>query len=298
VIALLTLTAAKTAQYTAYGVTRVVPRGELLWRKVARLGLWRYQQASGANAVGIETIENQARLRPLVKAQADLEEGRAAGWRVKGDDGQPYLDPEGGRTKRLGGADILWLDPDHPVPPASWQSRYSVALMLDQKWRVFKNATVEVKQVFDLPEGGGGDWEAVADGGHVDPAALDQEDVAAREEISIRDPGSFDRALVDLSAPEGYAGYILDPERAATVQVEEVSTDDLQLAETRGLLAGMLEDDASGLLFKLFVAAALFVLGGWLAPSVMSSVAGSGGGSGLSAVSPFMIDLATAAVGG
>jgi hypothetical protein len=280
--------------FILYGVTYAMPWGSNVWRWLAKRSLTWYQKTARASAISVHTKEHKAHLRPVDLQSEDIENNQKAGWKVRGTD--RVFQPSGEGPLRLGGADVIWLDDDYPGEVASWQARMSQALDFGQKYQVFRDADLAIEQeIVYHHHGEGGNGQAVADGGQATEGRW-------HEHVTVSNPGQWERTLIDIGSGDGYSGMAVDPQKAKEVMREQISTDDLDRAEQRGWLAGLLDDqDVGSLMLKLFLIAAVVAIAGLVGPEIVASLFGdvSGGGGGGGGISlPTLSITASSLLGG
>jgi hypothetical protein len=284
----------KAAEYTVYGFCRVLPLSHHLYRKLLRLAMWRYQRTGGADAVGLHFGPNgQVKPRLLNWVDRDTDEGRRAGWTIKGRDATFNPGTEGSSTDRFGAADVVILDELNPAQVEPWEARYQEALDLGgRKLQLFKDAVLE-QVIVENPDRADGD--AVADGGV-------QRQHAGR--ITLANPGQWAESLVDISAGPGYDGLTVHPRKAKEIMTAKIDPEDLDDAEKRGHLAALMDDNNMDkrLIIELLVVAAMTIFG-FYAEEIFAGLFGSGGGGAASSggggggsLLPTMIDASQLAL--
>lgn len=291
-VAITVYTAGKTVDYVTYAATKVLPLGHLLWRRLARLALWRYVgSAYSAEAVGLLCgPQDKIVIRPLVWQPADSEDGQPSGWKDKSTGRVYNPGTSGSSTFSLGPTKVVFLDVMNPAQPEPWEAHYTEALDLGQTIRLFTDAVVEHYHV-DVD---GDEPVARADGGTASGPAY-------REQITLANPGRWQDSVVDLHHGDDYAGWVLDPRKAKEIYTEKIDTAALQRAEHRGRLQALANENPNKLM--LYGAALVFAatIIGFYAEEILAAFAGTGGGGGGGgggAVLPGLVDLTlqTAAV--
>jgi hypothetical protein len=307
-LGIVTLSISKSVDYTVYGFTRVVPWSQLLWRKLFRLSLWRYQRSSGADAISLTTMPN-GKIRPepvkWLERQFDGDTQDQTGWKVKGED-RYYNATGGSETRRLGASDVVWNDITSRQQISSVEARFSKALDLPidapgpGKVQVYRDALIETT----VPQSAMGS-DLQTDGGQTLTSQLTGQPVVDRQQITATHPGEWETSVVDVAAGQGYDGLTLDPELVKEVYHHDAGADELRDAMARGRLAALLEEeDQTTIALAALIIGGLFGLAIGYGEEIIAAVFGSGGGSAASSgggggggsVLPIMLDVVEPAV--
>ena len=235
-----------------------------------------YKTISGADAIAINAKAGQRLdLEPVAyRAPDECGDDEAPGWYAKDRDKTWHPASEGNSVNFLAGKTptVILEDDDH-VEAGFLAPRIGQAIELDNWWPIFTNP--DINAVIDAQPGANG---ARADGGMGVNLELDS-------------PGEWaGENLIDLDSGPGHSGMRITTAKAKEWRAEQADSEAMKRAEDRGRLQEALGGDSTDAA-RIFLYAALLVIGVLGIIEVLPVLLGGGGGGG-GGVNPLMIGLA------
>ena len=223
-----------------------------------------YKTVSGADAIAINAKAGQRLdLEPVAYRPPDAcEDDESPGWYAKNRDKTWHPASEGNSENFLGGKTptVILEDDDH-VEAGFLAPRIGEAIELDNYWPLFTNA--EINAVIDA---GSGPNTARADGGMGVNLELESPGQWAGENVIDLDSGPHD-------------GMRISTAKAREWRAEHADSEAMQRAEDRGRLMEALGGDDTDVA-KIFLYAALLVIGVLATVEVLPVLLGGSGGGG------------------
>jgi hypothetical protein len=235
-----------------------------------------YKSISGADAIAINAKAGQRLdLEPVAYRPPDkCGDGESPGWYAKDRDKTWHPASEGNSVNFLGGkTPTVVLEDDDHVEAGFLAPRIGEAIELDNYWPVFTNANINA-----VIDAGAGPTAARADGGMGVDLELESPGEWAGENIIDLDSGPHD-------------GMRITTAKAKEWRAEQADSEAMKRAEDRGRLMEALSGDDTDVK-KLFLYAALLVIGVLTVVEVLPVVLGGGGGGGGGSINPLIIGLA------
>jgi len=232
-----------------------------------------YKTVSGADAIAINAKAGQRLdLEPVAYRPPDAcEDDESPGWYAKDRDKTWHPASEGNSVNFLGGKTptVILEDDDH-VEAGFLAPRIGEAIALDNYWPVFTNAEFDVELA---PQVSG----ARADGG-----------VAGEIDLQLNSPGEWaGDNVIDLdSGPHN--GMRISTAKAREWRAEHADSEAMQRAEDRGRLMEALGGDDTDVA-KIFLYAALLVIGVLATVEVLPVLLNGGGGGGGGGINPLIV---------
>lgn len=234
-----------------------------------------YKTIGGADAIAINAKAGQRLdLEPVAYRPPDAcEDDETPGWYAKDRDKTWHPASEGNSVNFLGGKTptVILEDDDH-VEAGFLSPRIGEAIELDNYWPVFTNA--DINAVIDAGAGPNG---ARADGGMGVDLELESPGKWAGDNVIDLDSGPHD-------------GMRISTAKAKEWRAEQADSEAMKRAEDRGRLQQALSDDDTDAA-KIFLYAALLVIGVLGIIEVLPVLLGGGGGGGGGGINPLMIGL-------
>jgi len=261
-----------TAGTVAFG-TRLIPKlRERLYRRLTTKSLKGYYKTAPGDAIGLIAEPGQKLdLRPVgYRAPKDCEEHQKPGWVERGGDKVWNAGTEGRVVDYLGDTPIVALERDSHVEAGWLKPRIAQAIEFDNYDGLYTNPEINADVVADLSVDSATGGGAVADGG-TQPGVVD---------VGLQDLGQYQGAqILDLDSGDGYDGMRIDFGKASDWAFETTASEELEKAQERGRLKGMLGTDQTDLA-KVYFWAAIFALLVIATVTIGPSLVGGGGGGG------------------
>jgi len=222
-----------------------------------------YKTISGADAIAINAKAGQRLdLEPVAyRAPDECGDDEMPGWYAKDRDKVWSPASEGNSVNFLGGKTptVILEDDDH-VEAGFLAPRIGEAIELDNYWPVFTNANINA--VLDAGPAQNG---ARADGG---------------VSLELDSPGKWaGDNVIDLDSGDGYGGMRISTAKAREWRAEHTDSEAMKRAEDRGRLMEALGGDETDVV-RLFLYAALLVIGVLAVVLLGPELVGGGGGGG------------------
>ena len=225
-----------------------------------------YKTVSGSDAIAINAKAGQRLdLEPVAyRAPDECEDDEKPGWYAQNRDKSWDPAADGGSVNFLGGKTptILLEDDDH-VEAGTLAPRIGQAIELDNYWPLFTDANINA--VLDASPGANG---ARADGG-------------MGVELELDSPGKWaGDNVIDLSSADGHDGMRISTKKAKEWRPERADSEAMKRAEDRGRLMEALGGEDTDVV-RLFLYAALLVIGVLAVVLLGPELVGGGGGGGI-----------------
>lgn len=252
------------------GVTRVVPGGSKLWKKVIKIGYGNLKQTSGCDR--ILHVMKQGRIihRPIYwNSERRRWETKNGGNWWNGGQQHNYLGP--------GNVPCSWAASRATELGSQVQSEIAEALDVGAGREVYRDATLQIDNVtLDAKNlgNGSGNPSAVADGGTRGLSSY----------VTVRNPGVLQDYVIDLneihSDDEGNLadGRLVSMESYYETYPETIDSEEMQNQEDRGILAAMKDDNMWKKAMWFMALAFAFVLLWEFGPAVLGNLLGGAGG--------------------
>lgn len=226
------------------GFLMALPKGETFWRGVHKTAMKKWLKKSDGDVFMHYMDGGMLEFEPVEFAPEDAEEPYTRDMWVGCYSGNEWRAPSGGASTYLAHGKIpsMWAVSDATDVGDHVQARVGEALDMGLQHSLYEDATVEHYVVPEQPEspdgaGGGGDGQAVADGG------VRQSPVQIEEEwVDVRNPGSLKDVLVPLVDGDG-KGQVVSMEKYYETYPEKTSTEEMKAHEEFGRLAEADEDE-------------------------------------------------------
>jgi len=257
-------------------VVRALPPTWRLFHKLHTWSAWQMQKAANADAVANVRLTNgKEDVRPAKFVEGDEDEKDLSGWKVKGLGDKRYDTAVHGRTTtRLGKADIIHVNEDDTEQGTWTEATIDNAFQLDRERYLFRDATVEIKNlVYDYA--GPSDGEAVADGGQMQPNQRVQ-----TQDVSLTKPGVLEDVLVPISSRSGYDGQVVSWSQYSSLKSGQSDQETVRDAKNSAWAAAKLDEIEGQDLIKW-----ILIIGLWSClllfhQEIGAFIAGLGGGGG------------------
>jgi len=259
-------------------LTRPIPRvGEAVWRRVSYKAIHNYHKAAGGDAIALEVQpSNKWDLTPVKYREPEaVEMDEKPGWKARKRDKvwRPSADDAQGR---LGRTPVVALDSDSWRSTSTYQARVAEAVDLGETRPLYDVESADLSATVQF-QGAGGNGGAVADGGAV----------VNDMEFRPRDSPIFEDTIIDLSSGD-FDGQQVSWAKAKELFVERTTTDEMEMQEERGFLAGRAGKEYAKLALKLMLIAGAVAIAGLIGKEVVIALLGNGGGG---SVNPLMVGL-------
>lgn len=252
---------------------RVLPGARHLWRGVAKMALYNHYKKHGGDRTGLTHRPNgQIELEPVKWDPAEDELKKEPGYQSVRRDKTFAAGASGRADVRLGKTPIVLLDEDFATKGSMIESRVMEAIELDKDRPLFTNPEIRKVEVDAQALSG---QQPVADGGFAERDLGDE-----LTSYYVDDEGVLEDTLIDIGTGDAWDGQAVSFDRFTDKFAEQAPTERLQMAETRGYLAGMDPDKHRSLMLKIMLIGAAVALGGLIGPELINALFGGGGGGG------------------
>jgi len=239
-----------------------------------------YKTVSGADAIAINAKAGQRLdLEPVAYRPPDAcEDDESPGWYAKDRDKVWSPSTEGNSVNFLGGKTptVILEDDDH-VEAGFLAPRIGEAIELDNYRPIFTNTqlTAVAPAFSSVPQDG-----TLADGGEIAPQDLG---------LEPNNPGQWaGDNLINLDSGSGYDGMRISTAKAREWRAEQADSEAMKRAEDRGRLMEALGGDDTDVA-KIFLYAALLVIGVLATVEVLPVLLNGGGGGGGGGINPLIV---------
>jgi len=235
-----------------------------VWKKLLGVSLKQYHRASGGDRLGLEVQPSgKMDLTPVKYRGPDqCDDDEQPGWKAKGRDKVWRPTTMGQDGYRLAKVPVVPLDSD------SWKStnvlESRVAEAVDQGETRPLYSVEEAHLTAEMDYGAGANGTAVADGG-------------ANLSFEPRTSPIFEDTIIDLGSDD-YDGQAVSWEKSKELMLETVSTEEMDLHERRGELAGKAGQDRKSFVIKVMLIGAGLAALGLVGEELMAFFIGGGGG--------------------
>lgn len=247
---------------------RLIPKSHKLYLGLAKFGLKRAYKSTGADLIGFRP-DASGNLKPdPMQVQHDVGPENSNKFKAKSD-GQMYdLGTESVTGEYVGKTPVGFFVDDPPRQVSLLEARVRDAIDMEQFDGLYTDANIYLNE-FNIE-----DPQALADGG---TAAAGVEGGPQRT-LDVDRSVLPDDYLIDLTA--GSDGARVSWRRTNDILHERVATEEMQMQEERGLIAGKDSQEAKKIMIYALMAivavVALLVVG----PEVVNQIFGGGGGGG------------------
>lgn len=264
-------------------VDRLIPGVHKLYLGLAKFGLKRAKKSTGADIIGFRPDASGGLKPDPMQFQKDTGPADAGKYKAKSD--SQHFDPgtEAVSSEFIGKTPVGFFVEDPPRQTSLLEARIRDAIDLDDYDELFTDSDIYLTEVI-LPQGT--DPEALADGGL---QQLDSEQVVQREMQVDKDILPND-ALIDLSSESGN-GARVSWRRANDILHERVSTEEMQMQEERGLIAGKSGEDVKRIMKWALLAIVAVVAILTMGPEAVNYIFGGGGGGGGGGIVPIFMGV-------
>lgn len=247
---------------------RLIPGSHKFYGGLVKFGLKRMQKSSGADIVGFRPAANGTIVPEPMKVVHEEGPTDAAKYKAK-TDGQKFdVGPSGIGGEYIGKTPVGFFVEDPPRQTSLLEGRIRDAVDLGNTREVYWNPDINL--IDFIVE----DQQALADGG----VAADANIVGQRQVEVTKDELPVD-FLIDLSSDSGNGAQV-SWFRSNDILTERATTEEMQMQEERGLIAGKSGEDVKKVmkwaLLAIVAVVAILVLG----PQVVNYIFGGGGGGG------------------
>jgi hypothetical protein len=261
-------------------VTKVLPKGHVIWAGMYKRGLKGMHKTAGGDVVGlIGRNTGQLDIQPMKWKRDDDDVGEKPRWVTKGTNEEFFPGAEGRDFDLIGNVPVALFDEDNPNRATRFEARFAEALDVGaEKTHIYADADVtQVIQTVD-PGSGADQQGAVADGGQV------------TQQFQIDEPGYLEDVLVDLSSPEWASGTRVSATKVKETYQEKVGTEEMQNQEQRGRIAESDPEAERQKWLRAMLYMMLAVAAAAMGPELVAAIFGSGGvGGGGGSVMPFAL---------
>lgn len=256
---------------------RFIPKSHKIYAGLVKFGLQRMYKSTGADLIGFRPQAGGGIKPDPMQVQHDIGPADEDKYKAKSD-GQLFdLGTEAVTGEYLGKTPVGFFVGDPPRQVSLLESRIRDVVDLEQYDELYSNPDIHMTEVIVNDEA------ALADGGQV---AAETNDVHQRT-LDVSKSQLPDDAILDLSS--GADGARVSWRRVNDILHEKVSTEEMQMQEERGLIAGKSDEQMKKLMKWVLIAfvamAAIYVMG----PSAVDYIFGGGGGGGGGGVVPILL---------
>ena len=256
---------------------RLIPKSHKLYLGLAKFGLKRAYKSTGADLIGFRP-DASGNLKPdPMQVQHDVGPENSNKFKAKSD-GQLYdLGTESVTGEYIGKTPVGFFVDDPPRQVSLLESRVRDAIDLEQFDGIYTDPDVYLNEVIVEDE------SVLADGGMGNAG----EGQVARRTFDVDRDVLPDDVLVDLSSDGD--GARVSWRRVNDILHERVSTEEMQMQEERGLIAGKSSEEVKKMAIYALMAivgvVAILVLG----PPIVQNIFGNGGGGGGGGMIPILL---------
>lgn len=259
----------KAATGTLYGVTRVFPKAETVWRSVFETSLKRMLKSSGGDVVGFVAGQDQT-VRPTPMAWQDGDEKTSPGWYDK--DGNWWAPGTEGRSwSYINDVPVAPFALDSPWRGSWLQNEVAEAVELGDTDALFKDAEFYCELEAKFPENGGA---PIADGGA---------EAMRMSGVELAEAGVLDDELVDLSTPEDASGRRVSWTKYTDLFLEQTGTEEMQMQEQRGRISESDPEAQRSMWMRIMLYMVVAVVAAAVGPELIAALFGN---VDMSSVSP------------
>jgi hypothetical protein len=262
-------------------VDRIIPGSHKLYLGLVKFGLKRAKASTGADIIGFRPDASGGLKPDPMQLQRETGPANAPKYKAKSDSQKFDPGPESVSSEFIGKTPVGFFVEDPPRQTSLLEARVRDAIDLDNYDELYTDANINLTEVI-LPDNT--DPQAIADGGM---ASVDADNVIQRD-VSVQKSVLPDDALIDLSSGSGN-GSRVSWRRVNDILHERVSTEEMQMQEERGLIAGKSGEEVKKImkwaLMAIVAVVAILVLG----PDAVSYIFGNGGGGGGGGIVPIFM---------
>lgn len=283
-------------------ISKFLPKTHNIYRGIAKFGLGRIKNSSGADVVGMIPREG-GKIDPQPMKLKRRDEDNSQYWSTLETDEEFDVGPQGLSYEYIGNTPVAFFTHDPPRETSLLEARIRDAIDLGDHDAVYTDADIELHEHIQMPDEAVSENGAMADGGvmgqvedrtwevetdhlpedHIIDVGGAKDAVPEQEEVECPDCG--ENVTVDMRLERVVDGMRVSWRRVNDILHQNVPTEEMNMQEQRGELAGAAGNDDK--IMRVVIYALVAIVGVvfifFLGPAVVKGIFGSGvfeGGGG------------------